>query len=120
MALPADTAPLLTLRVKRWFTSRAEAAPVPLDDALPGPAVPLTLSDRACCCPARPVVTAIIPPGRGHPRPVSLLLCGHHYKASSAALHAIGADVYDRAGALIPFGEGERTSARRKPIVTAA
>lgn len=107
MALPAGTAPLLTLHVKRWFAYRTEAAPVPLDDALPGSAVALALSDRACCCPARPVVTAVIPPGRGHRCPVSLLLCGHHYRVSSAALHAIGADVYDQAGALIPVGEGQ-------------
>jgi hypothetical protein len=32
-------------------------------------------ADRACCCPAKPVVVAIIPPGPGRPRPADLLLC---------------------------------------------
>jgi hypothetical protein len=56
---------------------------------------------------------------------VGLLLCGHHYRVSRAALHAIGADVYDQAGALITAGEGERSprqpQARRgnKPIAAA-
>jgi hypothetical protein len=66
------------------------------------------------------VVTAVIPPGRGRPRAVGLLLCGHHYRASRAALHAIGADVYDRDGRPIPAGEDEQALASRKPIATAA
>lgn len=99
---------------------RADAAPVPLDDQLLGPAGPLTRADRACCCPARPVVTAVIPPSRGHPRPVDLLLCGHHYRVSRAALRVIGADIYDKTGTLIPFAAGEQTPANRKPVTAAA
>jgi len=51
---------------------------------------------------------------------VDLLLCGHHYRVSRAALHAIGADVYDQIGALITIGEGEQSPASRKPIAAAA
>ena len=58
---------------------------------LPGPARRLFLADRACCCPARPVVTVVIPAGRGRPYQANLLLCGHHYLVSLAALHAAGA-----------------------------
>lgn len=118
--LPAGAGRLWTCYVKKWFAHRGDVAPVPLDDELPGPARPLTLADRACCCPARPVVTAVIPPGRGRSRSVDLLLCGHHYRASSAALRAIGADVYDQAGKPIPAGEGEQSLASRKPIAAAA
>lgn len=79
----------------------------------------LTLADRACCCPARPVVTVVIPAGRGHPHPVGLLLCGHHYRVSLAALHAVGADAYDEAGALIMTGEREQPPASREPAAAA-
>jgi hypothetical protein len=62
------------------------------------------LADRACCCPARPVVTVVMPPGPGRPHPVDLLLCGHHFRASQAALTAVGAAVYDDTGALVAGG----------------
>lgn len=52
---------------------------------------------RACCCPAKPVVIAIMPPKRGR-RPTDLLLCGHHYRASRKALAAAGATVVDLGG----------------------
>jgi hypothetical protein len=48
------------------------------------PAVP----SRACCCPATPAVQVTITPGPGHPRPVDLWLCWHHYRVSLAALKA--------------------------------
>jgi hypothetical protein len=51
---------------------------------------------------------------------VDLLLCGHHYRVSRAALRAVGADVYDRAGALIAAGEDEQALASREPIAAAA
>jgi len=38
-----------------------------------------------------------MPPAPGKPEPVDLWLCGHHYRASSAALAAAGAGVYDLA-----------------------
>ena len=52
---------------------------------------PPDLGDRACCCPARPVVRVLIPPAPARRHSVDLLLCGHHYRASCAALAAVGA-----------------------------
>ena len=52
---------------------------------------PHDLGDRACCCPARPVVRVLIPPAPARPHSVDLLLCGHHYRASCAALAAVDA-----------------------------
>lgn len=46
--------------------------------------------DRACCCPADPVVRVIMPPTAGRPHSVDLLLCGHHYRVSRRALDAAG------------------------------
>jgi hypothetical protein len=51
---------------------------------------------------------------------VGLLMCGHHYRVSRAPLRAIGADVYDQAGTLIPAGEDAQSPASRKPIAAAA
>lgn len=59
---------------------------------------PLCDKDRACCCPARPVVRVIMPPAPGRPQPVDLLLCGHHYRTSRAALAASGATIEDLPG----------------------
>ena len=56
---------------------------------------PLCAEDRACCCPARPVVRVIMPPIPGRPHPVDLLLCGHHYRISRPVLAAAGATVDD-------------------------
>ena len=53
------------------------------------PSVP----SRSCCCPARPVVKVIMPPAARQARPVDLWLCGHHYRASLAALLTAGATV---------------------------
>ena len=36
-----------------------------------------------------------MPPAPGRPHPVDLWLCGHHQRASSQALAAAGARVYD-------------------------
>jgi hypothetical protein len=58
----------------------------------------LKTADRACCCPAKPVVVAVIPPAPGRDRPTDLLLCAHHYRVSRAALDAAGAAVFDGAG----------------------
>jgi len=96
--------------MKGWFEHRDSPdrdAPDPgkLDDML------LSLShvvaDRACCCPARPVVTVIMPPAPGRPHPVDLLLCGHHFRVSQAALTAAGAAVYDDTGALVAGYDSE-------------
>ena len=55
------------------------------------PAVP----SRSCCCPARPAVKVLMPPTAARRHPVDLWLCGHHYRASLAALLAVGASVED-------------------------
>jgi hypothetical protein len=60
--------------------------------------VPAYLEDRACCCPAQPVVRAIMPPTPQRAYPVDLLLCGHHYRVSRQALIAAGASIYDMPG----------------------
>ena len=56
---------------------------------------PHDLGDRACCCPARPVVRVRILPAPARPHSADLLLCGHHYRASVAALAAAGAVIMD-------------------------
>lgn len=52
----------------------------------------------ACCCPASPAVRVIMPPGPGRPHTTELLLCGHHYRASRAALAAARAIVRELPG----------------------
>ena len=61
----------------------------------------IAVAERACCCPARPVVRVVMPTTASRPEPVDLLLCGHHYRAGHAALLAAGAAVYDDRGVLI-------------------
>ena len=78
-------------------------------------AKPLALAGRACCCPARPVVTVVMPPTAARRHPVDLLLCGHHYRVCRAALTAAGATVYDETGALINTGGGGHEPARPEP-----
>ena len=80
--------------VKRWWPHRTAVACKELIADLER-AVPLDVAARACCCPARPVVTVVMPPTASRPHPVDLLLCGHHFRASQAALRAAGAAVYD-------------------------
>lgn len=63
------------------------------------------LASRACCCPARPAVIAVIPPAPGRRSPVDLLLCGHHYRKSRAALAAIGATLLDIDGGRLTASE---------------
>jgi hypothetical protein len=96
--------------VKGWFAHRdsahRDAAELgELDDRLPS--LRHVMADRACCCPARPVVTVIMPAGPGRPHRVDLLLCGHHFRACQAALTAAGAAVYDDTGALVAGGTGQ-------------
>ena len=38
---------------------------------------PIAAGERACCCPARPMVTVMMPPTASRPYPMDLLLCGH-------------------------------------------
>jgi hypothetical protein len=74
--------------------------------------VPLDVAARACCCPAKPVVTVVMPPTASRPHPVDLLLCGHHFRVSQASLRAAGAAVYDKTGLLIMAGTGAAGAAR--------
>jgi hypothetical protein len=60
--------------------------------------VPAYREDRACCCPAQPVIRAIMPSVPRRPYPVDLLLCGHHYRICRQALIVAGASVYDMPG----------------------
>jgi hypothetical protein len=54
----------------------------PAAQAQPGPA------DQACCCVARAVVRVVMPPMPDRLHETELLLCGHHYRVSRAALAA--------------------------------
>ncbi len=66
---------------------RKDARPAyqPLDDAIPAREAPAGL---ACCCPAKATVRVTMPPTQARPHQTDLLLCGHHYRASRAALAA--------------------------------
>jgi len=48
-----------------------------------------------------------MPAAPGRPHPVDLLLCGHHFRVSQAALAAAGAAVYDDTGALVAGSASE-------------
>ena len=84
------------------------------------------VTERACCCPARPVVRAIMPPTPERRHSVDLLLCGHHYRVSRPALAAAGASIVtlsgseDAAAALLDVGTGTRpaSDAHRRRRVT--
>jgi len=95
--------------VKGWFAHHDAERLSVLDDELPS--LPHVVADRACCCPARPVVTVMMPPTPHRPYAVDLLLCGHHFRVSRAALEAAGAAVYDDTGALILGGASRRPPA---------
>jgi hypothetical protein len=81
---------------------------------------PIAASERACCCPARPMVTVMMPATASRPYPIDLLLCGHHYRVSQAALRAAGAAAYDQAGAPITDGASDHQRSRRQPAGAAA
>jgi hypothetical protein len=63
----------------------------PEDFRFTDPAVP----SRSCCCLARPAVKVTMPPTASRPYAVDLWLCGHHYRASRAALAKSGAAIED-------------------------
>ena len=75
-----------------------------LAEELAGIGMAIGLTERACCCCARPVVRVVMPATATRPEPVDLLLCGHHYRAGEPALRAAGATVYDEQGALLKAG----------------
>jgi hypothetical protein len=66
---------------------------MPQGEMLPG-----WREDRACCCPAQPVVRVVMPPTAGRRRSVDLLLCGHHYRISRQALAAARARIENLPG----------------------
>ena len=72
-------------------TSAPGSGRPPQDDVLAGS--PARHEDRACCCPAQPVIRAIMPPTQQRPHSVDLLLCGHHYRVSRQALTAARARI---------------------------
>ena len=75
-----------------------------LAEELAGIGMAIDVAERACCCPARPLVRAVLPATARRREQADLLLCGHHYRAGYAALLAAGAAVYDDRGALIAGG----------------
>ena len=56
------------------------------------------LAGRACCCPAKPTVIAVMPPTASRPHSTDLLLCAHHYRGSRHALEVTDATVMDLVG----------------------
>jgi len=86
--------------MKALFT-RHNGAAAGKNQTLPGRAAPFSVTDQACCCPARPVVMVILPATSTSPFPADLLLCGHHFRVNERALRAAGAQAYDAAGALV-------------------
>src|SRR5215470_15511461 len=82
---------------RRSSAGRTEDPAALVDAAAPhGPAA--SLNDQACCCVARAVVRVVMPPTAGRPHETELLLCGHHYRTSRAALSAAHATVHELAG----------------------
>ena|SRR5215472_6346251 len=86
--------------MKGLFTRRHGVA-AGKDEMLPERAAPFSVTDQACCCPARPVVMVILPATADRPFPEDLLLCGHHFRVNERALRAAGALAYDATGALV-------------------
>jgi hypothetical protein len=73
-------------------SAKKDAGPAsrPLDDAIPPREA---LAGPACCCPAKAAVRVVMPPTEARSHETDLLLCGHHYRASCAALTAARAVV---------------------------
>jgi hypothetical protein len=66
------------------------------------------------------MVTIVLPPTASCPYPIDLLLCGHHYRVSQAALRAEGATAYDQAGAAITGDASDHQHSRRRPAGAAS
>ena len=60
--------------------------------------------DRACCCVARAMVRVIMPPAEGRSHETELLLCGHHYRVSRAALSAAHGRVEELPASRVALG----------------
>jgi hypothetical protein len=61
-------------------------------------------ASRACCCPAKPVIIAVVPPSTGRVNAVDVLLCAHHYRRSRTALAAAGAALLHVSGLPVRAG----------------
>jgi hypothetical protein len=61
-------------------------------------------ASRSCCCPARPVIIAVVPPSTGRVHAVDVLLCAHHYRRSRTALAATGAALLHVSGLPVRAG----------------
>ena len=83
-------------------TSRSEPSSDPAESPWRGPDSidwrAARRAGRACCCPARPAVIAVMPPTRGRQHSTDLLLCGHHHRVFRKGLAAAGATVLDLNG----------------------
>jgi hypothetical protein len=77
---------------------QATAEPDPVYTATP------RYSGRACCCPARPAVVAVLAPSACRPSETDLLFCGHHYRGLLPALAAQGATILDIGGQPLTAG----------------
>jgi hypothetical protein len=73
-------------------------------------------AEHACCCLARPMVVAVMPPVPGRPHRTELLLCSHHYRSCRAALAVAGATVVDMTG--VPLADTAWPE-ERDPVGTA-
>jgi hypothetical protein len=115
MALPPGIRSCDAVDMKNWPADHGFPAQDRTDDELDVLGRPLLPASHACCCPAIPVVTVIMPPTGVRPHPVDLLLCGHHYRASQAALRAAGATAHDNTGMLIMASASDQPPGRREP-----
>src|SRR5947208_5784698 len=77
----------MNARFRPSSADQVEGAPG-LFDATASPGPTIGLSGQACCCVARAVVRVVMPPTAARPHETELLLCGHHYRVSRAALTA--------------------------------
>lgn len=80
------------------LTGKTKSMAQPEERRTPAPPRVPDLADRACCCPAKPAVVAVLPIN-GHDRQaVDIHLCLHHYRLSSTALTEADAVVFDGSG----------------------
>ncbi|HTP16412.1 MAG TPA: hypothetical protein VMK13_11310 [Streptosporangiaceae bacterium] len=54
----------------------------------------LKAAQRACCCPAKPFMVALLPPRPGGTELVDIFLCGHHGRICRESLAAAGARLH--------------------------